>query len=87
MTNYVNEDTLLILNQFQDPTFSVYCQEEQKLYIKIARIIILHFLTYNYDLTILTSKRMKPEKKKAHLEAKRKLVERLDQIFSTTLLH
>ena len=83
----MNEDSLLAFNEFHDETFSVYSEQEQRLYIKICRILILHFLTYEYDLTILTSKRMKPEKKKAHLEAKRRLVDRITKIFEPTLLH
>ncbi len=78
---------MLILNEFQDLTFTVYSKKEQLLYIKICRILVFHFLTYNYDLTILTSKRMKSEKKKAHLHAKTKLIEHLNTIFSPTLLH
>ena len=60
----------------------MYSEEEQRLYNKISRILVQHFLTRDYESIILTSKRVHSNKRQDHIMTKRKLLEQFAEMFS-----
>jgi hypothetical protein len=69
--HYSNERSLKIVNELYDPKCENWSEQEQRFYNKICRILIHHFLHEDSIFIILTSKRMKKEKKSDHLRARR----------------
>ena len=60
----------------------MYSEEEQRLYNKISRILVQHFLTRDYESIILTSKRVHSNKRQDHIMTKRKLLEQFAEMFA-----
>jgi hypothetical protein len=83
LNNYVNADSLALLKELQDPLCEVYNKEEQRHYNKISRLLVQYFLTREYDSIILTSVRVNSDKKLDHLIMKRKILEKISEMFST----
>ena len=69
--HYTNEKSLKHLRQIYEPNCENWSGEEQRFYQKLTRCLILHFLEEDSVFIILTSKRMKKEKKRDHLHARR----------------
>ena len=59
------------MNELYDPKCENWSEQEQRFYNKICRILIHHFLHEDSIFIILTSKRMKKDKKSDHLRARR----------------
>ena len=79
--HYVNGNSLSLLSELQEPLCDVYSAEEQRMYNKISRILVHHFLSHEYDPIILTSKRVNADKKKDHIAMKRVLLGKLSEMF------
>lgn len=69
--HYANEKSLRYLSELYEPKCENWPEEEQRFYNKLCRILIHHFLEEDSVIIIATSKRMKQEKKKDHLHARR----------------
>ena len=79
INNYVNVDSLAILNQMQDPNCVIYSEEEQRTYMKISRILVQYFLMHEFDSINLTSKKMKSDKRIDHLQIKRYVMKKFEE--------
>lgn len=79
INNYVNVDSLAILNQMQDPNCVIYPEEEQRTYMKISRILVQYFLMHEFDSINLTSKKMKSDKRIDHLQIKRYVIKKFEE--------
>lgn len=79
INNYVNVDSLAILNQMQDPNCVIYPEEEQRTYMKISRILVQYFLMHEFDSINLTSKKMKSDKRIDHLQIKRYVMKKFEE--------
>ena len=79
INNYVNVDSLAILNQMQDPNCVIYPEEEQRTYMKIGRILVQYFLMHEFDSINLTSKKMKSDKRIDHLQIKRYVMKKFEE--------
>ena len=86
LNHYINGDSISVLKTIQEPSCTVYSEEEQNLYNKISRILVQHFLSRDYDAIILTSKRVSSFKRKDHLTVRRRILEQLYEIFSHWLI-
>jgi hypothetical protein len=71
--HYSNERSLKIVNELYEPKCENWSEQEQRFYNKICRILIHHFLHEDSVFIILTSRRMKREKKSDHLRARREI--------------
>ena len=71
--NYLNEDVLKILNQFQEPYCEIFTEEEQYIYSKIIRILVSYFFKSEFTTINLTTKKMRSDKKRDHLQVRRTL--------------
>lgn len=69
--HYANEKCLRHLTQIYEPSCENWTEEEQRFYMRLTRALIHHFLEEDSVFIILTSKRMKQEKKRDHLHARR----------------
>lgn len=74
LNHYLNAESLLALRDLQEPSCEVYSEEEQRLYNKISRLLVQYFLKHEYDIIILTSKRVHSQKRLDHITTKRKLL-------------
>jgi len=73
--HYANEKSLKLVTELYEPKCENWPEEEQRYYNKISRVLIRHFLYEDSIFIILTSKRMKKEKKCDHLRARRQISE------------
>lgn len=69
--HYANEKSLKLVTELYEPKCESWPEEEQRYYNKISRVLIRHFLHEDCIFIILTSKRMKREKKSDHMRARR----------------
>lgn len=80
MGHYINENELQAITRIQEPECEIYSSEEQMFYLKICRIAIDYFFKTQSILISLTSNRMSEQKRKAHLVARRALLQRMQQL-------
>ena len=80
--NYVNVDSLAILNIMQEPECEIYSAEEQQAYMKISRILVHYFLMNEFDAMNLTSKKLKSDKRVDHLKFRRYVLEKFEQMLA-----
>ena len=73
--HYANEKSLKLVTELYELKCENWSEEEQRYYNKISRVLIRHFLYEDSVFIILTSKRMKKEKKGDHLRARRQISE------------
>lgn len=59
------------MTELYEPKCENWPEQEQRYYNKISRVLIRHFLHEDSIFMILTSKRMKSEKKADHIRARR----------------
>jgi hypothetical protein len=59
------------VTELYEPKCESWPEQEQRYYNKLCRILIRHFLYEDSIFIILTSKRMRREKKLDHLRARR----------------
>ena len=78
--HYSNERSLKVVTELYDPKCSTWSEQEQRYYNKICRILIYHFLHEDSIFIILTSRRMKREKKSDHLSARREIARAVVQV-------
>lgn len=78
--HYTNERSLKVVSELYEPKCENWTEQEQRYYNKICRVLIHHFLYEDSIFIILTSKRMKSEKKRDHLTARRKIAESVSHI-------
>lgn len=71
--HYTNERSLRLIDQLYDPKCENWTEEEQCYYNKISRVLIRHFLYEEMIFLVLTSKRMRKDKKRDHLRARRQI--------------
>ena len=71
--HYSNEKSLKIVMELYDLKCETWTEQEQRYYNKICRILVHHFLHEDSIFIILTSRRMKKEKKSDHLRARRQI--------------
>ena len=83
LNHYVNEQSLSILKELQEPACEMYSSEEQQLFNKASRIMVRYFLSHKYDEAILTSKRVNMKKKHDHLITKRRIAKTLASVFNS----
>lgn len=69
--HYANEKSLKLVNELYEAKCESWPEHEQRYYNKLCRVLIRHFLYEDSVFIILTSKRMKREKKLDHLRARR----------------
>jgi hypothetical protein len=75
LSHYTNENSLRIVNELYEPKCESWPEQEQRFYNKLSRILIRHFLYEDSIFIILTSKRMKREKKGEHLRVRRTIAQ------------
>ena len=78
--HYSNEKSLKVVTELYDSKCETWKEQEQRFYNKICRILIHHFLHEDSVFIILTSRRMKKEKKSDHLKARREIAPLVDDI-------
>jgi isocitrate dehydrogenase kinase/phosphatase len=71
--HYTNENSLKLVNELYEPKCENWPEIEQRFYNKICRVLIHHFLHEDSIFIILTSKRMKSDKKADHMRARRQV--------------
>lgn len=78
--HYSNEKSLKVVNELYEPRCENWSEQEQRYYNKLCRVLIHHFLREDSIFIILTSKRMKKEKKRDHLLARRQIREAVTNV-------
>ena len=79
--NYINEEALIHYCRLHEPECELFGEEEQKVYLKISRILVKYFIDNEVRINILTSSRMKNETKNGHLKVLRRVEKRLSEIY------
>jgi hypothetical protein len=82
LNNYVNEETLKKLVRLHPESYDIICEEEQKFYNKITRVLINYFVRDEFLCSVLTSKRMDKTKTYLHLSVLRRIRNRLATLLS-----
>lgn len=75
--HYSNQKQLSMLGDVYEPECRVWDLDEQRHYITLSRMLVGHFLREDSIPIILTSKRMKKDKKAEHLRARREVARRV----------